>query len=255
MAGRGGKRSTSFKPGQSGNPHGRPKVAGEVQEPARQHTGEAIKTLVLSGSHTQAFAERKIGRKVRNLIERNSVMLGSEQPALVPAKPRQASQKQVPSGPLVQLDPNPVPKIKQVGGGNDDRWNNRVANSLVGSLPGAHSTKGIDETANATLAGLVQISPNDPIEGMLATQMISAHESALSLRRRAWHPEQSFIVRAKFLELADKATRSLAMLVDALDRHRGKGQQTVVVKHVTVNAEQAVVADKVVTGGGGKEPG
>jgi hypothetical protein len=45
MAGRGGKRSTSFKPGQSGNPHGRPKVVGEVQEP-RQYTGEAIKTLV-----------------------------------------------------------------------------------------------------------------------------------------------------------------------------------------------------------------
>lgn len=32
--------------------------------------------LVLSGSHTQEFAERKIGRKVRNLIERNSAMLG-----------------------------------------------------------------------------------------------------------------------------------------------------------------------------------
>jgi Family of unknown function (DUF5681) len=42
MAGRGGKRSTSFKPGQSGNPHGRPKVAGEVQEllarPSKQDT-------------------------------------------------------------------------------------------------------------------------------------------------------------------------------------------------------------------------
>lgn len=32
--------------------------------------------LVLSGSHTQEFAERKIGRKVRNLIERHSTTLG-----------------------------------------------------------------------------------------------------------------------------------------------------------------------------------
>lgn len=32
--------------------------------------------LVLSGSHTQAFAERKIGRVVRNLVERNSEHLG-----------------------------------------------------------------------------------------------------------------------------------------------------------------------------------
>jgi hypothetical protein len=34
--------------------------------------------LVLSGSHTQEFAERKIGRKVRNLIERNGPTLGLE---------------------------------------------------------------------------------------------------------------------------------------------------------------------------------
>lgn len=32
--------------------------------------------LVLSGSHTQDFASRKIGRKVRNLIERHSLTLG-----------------------------------------------------------------------------------------------------------------------------------------------------------------------------------
>ena len=34
--------------------------------------------LVLSGSHTQEFASRKIGRKVRNLIEQHSRVLGIE---------------------------------------------------------------------------------------------------------------------------------------------------------------------------------
>ena len=38
----------------------------------------------------------------------------------------------------------------------------------------------------------------------------------------------------------------------ALDRHRGKGQQQITVKHVTVNADQAVVADTVV--GGSRDP-
>ena len=33
-----------------------------------------------------------------------------------------------------------------------------------------------------------------------------------------------------------------------LHQHRGRGQQQSVVKHVTVNADQAVVADQVVTG-------
>lgn len=40
-----GKSSTSFKPGQSGNPGGRPKEVAEVRELAKQHTEKAINTL------------------------------------------------------------------------------------------------------------------------------------------------------------------------------------------------------------------
>lgn len=52
---RGGLRSTSFKPGQSGNPGGRPKrpatveahqIAVDVKAAARSHTTAAIQTLV-----------------------------------------------------------------------------------------------------------------------------------------------------------------------------------------------------------------
>jgi hypothetical protein len=38
------------------------------------------------------------------------------------------------------------------------------------------------------------------------------------------------------------------MLTERLDQHRGRGQQQIVVKHVTVNADQALVTDSVVTG-------
>jgi hypothetical protein len=40
-----GPTSTSFKPGETGNPGGRPKVVKEVRQLAQQYTVEAIQTL------------------------------------------------------------------------------------------------------------------------------------------------------------------------------------------------------------------
>lgn len=40
-----GSEVTRFKPGQSGNPSGRPKIAGHIRDLARQYTEDAIKTL------------------------------------------------------------------------------------------------------------------------------------------------------------------------------------------------------------------
>jgi hypothetical protein len=39
------KEMPKFQKGQSGNPGGRPKIVGEVQELARQHSATAIETL------------------------------------------------------------------------------------------------------------------------------------------------------------------------------------------------------------------
>jgi hypothetical protein len=40
------RSSTTFKAGQSGNPHGRPAVAKNIQELARQHTSESVEALL-----------------------------------------------------------------------------------------------------------------------------------------------------------------------------------------------------------------
>jgi hypothetical protein len=190
--------------------------------------------------------------------DRGRAIRGAIVSRAIPGKPT-ACAPQLPKAKgstVVRLDPNPTPKLKAIGGGLDDRWNNRIAGRLVSALPDAHSVKDA-EAASATLSGLVNINPADPVEGMLGAQIIAAHETALSLRRRAWHPEQSFVVQTRFLELADKAARTLAVLIETLDRHRGKGQQTVTVKYVTVNADQAMVADQIImrrgSEGGGSE--
>jgi hypothetical protein len=98
------------------------------------------------------------------------------------------------------------------------------------------------------------MKPIDPIEGMLMSQLVVANEAALSMYQRAWAcpPADYFEAHTKYLQLADKASRTVAMLTERLDQHRGRGQQQIVVKHVTVNTDQAVVTDTVVTG---KPPG
>jgi hypothetical protein len=60
MSTRGGKRSTSFKPGQSGNPSGRARVPAEVKEMARAYTEEAIKTLATVMNDKKAPASARV---------------------------------------------------------------------------------------------------------------------------------------------------------------------------------------------------
>ena len=151
--------------------------------------------------------------------------------------------------PVAQVEPVPKLRHKAFGGGDNDSWNCGVANRMAGALPAFHSPD-FAEAARACLQGLRGVKPNDPIEGMLASQILAAHEAAMHLRQLAWHPDQSFVVQTRYLELAEKAARTMAMLTERLDQHRSRGQQQITVRHVAVNAEQAVVADIVTTQGG-----
>src|ERR671912_2639392 len=141
-------------------------------------------------------------------------------------------------------------ELRALGGSKHDEWNQALTAQLAGSLPEARGsmTAATVEGSLGPLTGEIGIDPQDPVEGMLGAQMIAANAAALDLYRRAWIPEQSFEVSTRYLALADKAARTLALLSEALDRHRGKGQQQITVKHVTVNADQAVIADTVVGG-------
>lgn len=98
------------------------------------------------------------------------------------------------------------------------------------------------------------IAPQDTIEGMIATQMIATHNAALECFRRAHLREQTFEGRQMALNYANKMVRSYAMLVEALARHRGKGQQTVRVEHVHVHSGGQAIVGAVNHPGGGVAP-
>jgi len=151
---------------------------------------------------------------------------------------------------VVELDPEAKGELKSLGGSSRDAWNLRLSNLVASALPVNHKdTAACQTAAKDVFSGIVDINPTDPIEGMLIAQLVAANEAALSMYRRGWaQPSEYLEARLRYLALADKATRTVALLSERLDQHRNRGQQQITVKHVTVNAENAMVADSITTG-------
>ena len=93
-----------------------------------------------------------------------------------------------------------------------------------------------DKQLSATVAALIGIAPKDELEGMMAAQLVAAHNAAMECYRRAMIGEQTLEGRRENLAQANKLSRTYAALLEALNRHRGKGQQKVTVEHVHVHA-------------------
>ncbi len=151
----------------------------------------------------------------------------------------------------IEIDAGPKGKWKAVGGGDRDQWNDRLLTLVTRALPvNQKNVEAVSHAGSGVAAGIVDMKPADPIEGILISQIAVVNEAALSLYQRAWGcpPDEYFEAHTKYLQLANNASRTLTILTERLDQHRGRGQQQITVKHVTVNADQAVVTDSVVTG-------
>jgi hypothetical protein len=160
------------------------------------------------------------------------------------AKPDATSRAYCP--PPDELDKS-VPNLKHVGGSKSDIWNQYLANQAMradwyGNDP-KHG-KDLDDQKTAVLAFLVGVKPTDVIEGMMAAQLFASHAAAMDCYRRAMLPGQTDYGREMNLAHAAKLTRANAAQVEALAKHRGKGQQKVIVEHVHVyQGGQAIVGN------------
>jgi hypothetical protein len=142
--------------------------------------------------------------------------------------------------------------LKSVGGSQSDVWNRLLAEQSIEALWKQNSD--VDtyrQQVNATVAALAGIGPRDELEGMMAAQLIAAHNAAMECYRRAMIGEQTFEGRRENLNQANKLSRTWATLLEALNRHRGKGQQKVTVEHVHVHAGGQAVVGMVAPAGGG----
>jgi hypothetical protein len=142
--------------------------------------------------------------------------------------------------------------LKAIGGSKSDNWNNTLANQAVAALWSKNSNaEEFDKQLSATVAALISIGPQDELEGMMAAQLIAAHNAAMECYRRAMLGEQTFEGRRENLNQANKLSRTWATLLEALNRHRGKGQQKVTVEHVHIHAGGQAVVGVVERPGGG----
>lgn len=110
--------------------------------------------------------------------------------------------------------------------------------------------KGAAHQTNYTVALMHDINPQNALEGMLTVQMVGAHNLAIEMMKRAVIPEQTVDGVDRNINRATKLLRTFTAQIEALQRLRGKGQQTMTVEHVHVyKGGQAVVGNVQHAGG------
>ncbi len=90
---------------------------------------------------------------------------------------------------------------------------------------------------------------------MIAAYMIAYHDAATDYDRLALKSNVTSSLRREHLNQAGKLSRTFAMLLDALNRHRGKSQQKIAVEHVHVHSGGQAVVGIVEAPGGSAEIG
>lgn len=133
--------------------------------------------------------------------------------------------------------------LKAIGGSASYSANRILADQTIEAL----RLKGLGkershEVKTAAMQSLIGIAPQDEIEGLLAAQILACHNAAMECYRRAMIADQTWDGWCDSLAQANKLSRTLCDLVQALNKHRGKSQQKVTVEHVHVHeGGQAIV--------------
>ena len=80
-------------------------------------------------------------------------------------------------------------ELTSIDGSKSDEWNNLLANQAMRALWLKNSDAGTrHKQMSATIAALVGIEPKDELEGMMAAQLIAAHNAAMECYPRSDRP-------------------------------------------------------------------
>jgi hypothetical protein len=119
---------------------------------------------------------------------------------------------------------------------------------IISTLQGP-TIKNSTDQLNTLMPILIGINPQDEIEGMLAVQMIGVHNLAMEMLERAMLKDQPTKGVNEIINRITKLTRTFTAQMEALNKHRGKGQQRMVVEHVHVHKGGQAIVGNVDQGG------
>lgn len=118
-----------------------------------------------------------------------------------------------------------------------------VAMKILRCAAAGQGTGNDDFDLELVLSQMEDLKPETPLEAVLISQMIAVNDAITRTMDVACDPSNAFGVD-HWMKITGRLQRTFLLQVDALQKLRGKGQQTVRVEHVTVEAGgQAVIGN------------
>ena len=91
------------------------------------------------------------------------------------AEHHKSNEQPITEMPAVRIEIHAAPKgeWKALGGSDRDQWNERLSDLVLGALPvNQTNAEAVSHAGSAVAAGIVDMKPADPVEGMLISQLV-----------------------------------------------------------------------------------
>lgn len=128
-----------------------------------------------------------------------------------------------------------------------------ILNKVISQLLVSKDTiQALNKDVIPTLSIMTELHPLDGFEGMLISQMLVTYEKAMDSFRKAENNKVAEI----YFGLQDRGMKLMRLFnqqLEALDKHRRKGNQKMVVKHIHVNEGGQAIIGNVNRDGGVKD--
>jgi hypothetical protein len=138
----------------------------------------------------------------------------------------------------------PYPSDEKITGTYYAQLQNILQVQLIEAIliPNPHDEIDTKKRKQAAIDALAGIAPKSEIEGMLAVQMVATHFKIMECYRLVSIPDQTTHGVEFNLRAAQRLSKLYIQLLSALNKHRGRGQQQIIVKHLHVShGGQAIV--------------